>query len=417
LLFFEVARMESGLGSTGMTRRRTGGGGGLMSDRLKAFDAYPKAATEDHLKRTAEGGAITLAAAILMAVLFLSELWNYLGTSVSSKISVDVSRSEKMVVSFDIEFPHLACAVVEMVAMDVMGENVLDVHDEHIRKQRLDAHGRVVAADYKEENALGAKAGSAIDSGKDSTPDCGSCYGAAKEGECCNTCDEVKEAYRKVGWSLTFTQVEIAQCRAEELLRQYEVQEGEGCRVKGYMEVNKVSGNLHFAPGMSFAIGRTHVFHDLSPFGPGASFNVSHNIHEFRFGPVCPQKSLCVEPLSGARNHHAVGHGAFQYFMKVVPTVYRTRWGRELRTSQYSSTEKFVAFMPNDPEPGVPGLFFFYEPNPFVVEMQEGEGKSFFRFICNMCAVLGGIFTISGLVDGAVFRGMKALRKGRRLVV
>ena len=51
------------------------------------------------------------------------------------------------------------------------------------------------------------------------------------------------------------------------------------------------------------------------------------------------------------------------------------------------------------------------------VVVLEGEGKSFFRFICNMCAVLGGIFTISGLVDGAVFRGMKALRKGRRLVV
>jgi len=387
-----------------------------MAERLRAFDAHPKAATEDHLKRTAEGGAISLAAGILMAILFLSELWNYLGTSVSSKISVDVSRSEKMVVTFDIEFPHLACAVVEMVAMDVMGENVLDVHDEHIRKQRLDPHGREVAKDYKVENALDTKAGSAL-LAEGSTPECGSCYGAGGEGRCCNSCDDVKEAYRAQGWSLTFSQTEIAQCHSEELLRQYEVQSGEGCRVKGYMEVNKVAGNLHFAPGMSFSLGRTHVFHDLSPFGPNAKFNMSHSIREFRFGPVCPQKSLCVEPLTGASNHNAVGHGAFQYFIKVVPTVYRTRWGRELRTSQYGSTEKFIPFIQGDPEPGVPGVFFFYEPNPFVVEMQEGEGKSLFRFACNMSAVLGGIFTMSGLLDGAVFRGLKAYRKGGRLVV
>ena len=27
-------------------------------------------------------------------------------------------------------------------------------------------------------------------------PECGSCYGAGDEGECCNTCDEVRLAYR-----------------------------------------------------------------------------------------------------------------------------------------------------------------------------------------------------------------------------
>ena len=30
---------------------------------------------------------------------------------------------------------------------------------------------------------------------------CGSCYGAAEDGVCCNTCEDVKNAYRKKGWS------------------------------------------------------------------------------------------------------------------------------------------------------------------------------------------------------------------------
>jgi hypothetical protein len=33
-------------------------------------------------------------------------------------------------------------------------------------------------------------------------------------------------------------------------------QAGEGCNIYGYLEVNKVAGNFHFAPGKSFQHGR-----------------------------------------------------------------------------------------------------------------------------------------------------------------
>ncbi|RVW75429.1 Endoplasmic reticulum-Golgi intermediate compartment protein 3 [Vitis vinifera] len=33
---------------------------------------------------------------------------------------------------------------------------------------------------------------------------CGSCYGAeVTDDDCCNSCDEVREAYRKKGWGMT----------------------------------------------------------------------------------------------------------------------------------------------------------------------------------------------------------------------
>lgn len=41
--------------------------------------------------------------------------------------------------------------------------------------------------------------------------DCGSCYGAGKEGQCCNTCDEVVSAYRSKNWA--YNKQNFSQCQ------------------------------------------------------------------------------------------------------------------------------------------------------------------------------------------------------------
>lgn len=30
---------------------------------------------------------------------------------------------------------------------------------------------------------------------------CGPCYGAKGQGECCNTCDDIQDAYSELGWN------------------------------------------------------------------------------------------------------------------------------------------------------------------------------------------------------------------------
>lgn len=46
---------------------------------------------------------------------------------------------------------------------------------------------------------------------------CGSCYGAGKPNTCCNTCDDVRDAYRLSGWQVSnvdeFEQVPLDQMR------------------------------------------------------------------------------------------------------------------------------------------------------------------------------------------------------------
>lgn len=63
---------------------------------------------------------------------------------------------------------------------------------------------------------------------------------------CCNTCNDVKEAYEKRGWLLTDLDG-VEQCAREGVksLAPAEYDPTEGCNVKGYIEVLKLSGKFH----------------------------------------------------------------------------------------------------------------------------------------------------------------------------
>jgi hypothetical protein len=129
---------------------------------------------------------------------------------------------------------------------------------------------------------------------QDIKPGCGSCYGAQTQpGQCCNTCEEVREAYRLRGWAFSNPEG-IAQCNSEGFIANLEAVKGEGCQVYGYLLVNKVAGNFHFSPGKSFQAGGAHI-HDYALFKQ-AYFNLSHTVHSLSFGQQFPG---IVNPLDG----------------------------------------------------------------------------------------------------------------------
>lgn len=85
-----------------------------------------------------------------------------------------------------------------------------------------------------------------------------SCYGAETTDQpCCNTCEEVREAYRIKGWAFNNPST-IDQCVKEGWTDKLKDQINEGCNVKGLIEVSKVAGNVHFAPGKSFQQHSVH---------------------------------------------------------------------------------------------------------------------------------------------------------------
>ena len=110
---------------------------------------------------------------------------------------------------------------------------------------------------------------------------CQSCYGAeTAERKCCNTCNDVREAYRIKTWK--FDPRGIEQCRDGLTSEIEERALKEGCQIYGYLEVNRVGGSFHIAPGKSFIINHIHV-HDVNPFA-STDFNVTHQIKHLSFG-------------------------------------------------------------------------------------------------------------------------------------
>ncbi|XP_058096761.1 uncharacterized protein LOC131242253 isoform X1 [Magnolia sinica] len=375
-----------------------------MFKKLRNLDAYPKI-NEDFYSRTLSGGIITVVSSIVMLLLFISELRLYLLAVTETKLVVDTSRGETLRINFDVTFPALPCSILSLDAMDISGEQHLDVRHDIIKK-RIDANGNDIEA---RPDGIGApkiekplqRHGGRLEHNETY---CGSCYGAEVfDEDCCNSCEEVREAYRKKGWGLSNPDL-IDQCKREGFLQRIKDEEGEGCNIYGFLEVNKVAGNFHFAPGKSFQQSNIHV-HDLLAFQKD-SFNISHTINKLSFGAHFPG---VVNPLDGVQWVQKTPYGMYQYFIKVVPTVYTDISRHTIQSNQFSVTEHF-----RGAELGLvqalPGVFFFYDLSPIKVTFIE-QHVSFLHFLTNVCAIVGGVFTVSGILDSFIYHGQKAIKK------
>ncbi|KAH9496622.1 Endoplasmic reticulum-Golgi intermediate compartment protein 3 [Bulinus truncatus] len=253
-------------------------------ERLKRFDAYPKT-LEDFRVKTLGGATVTLVSGALMLILFISELNYYLTYEVQPELFVDTSRGQKLRINIDIVFPNMACGFLSLDAMDVSGESQIDI-DLNLFKKRLDQEGNLINEAPEKQTLEKSRKEEETGVAVLDPARCESCYGAeTDEHKCCNTCDEVREGYRKKGWALQDPDA-IEQCKREGWSQKLEAQKNEGCQLVGYLEVNKVAGNFHIAPGKSFQQKHVHV-HDMQAFA-GQKFNVTHRINHLSFGTDYP---------------------------------------------------------------------------------------------------------------------------------
>lgn len=51
-----------------------------------------------------------------------------------------------------------------------------------------------------------------------------------------------------------------------------------------------------------------------------------------------------------------------------------------------------------------------YELSPIMVKFTESR-KSFPHFLTGVCAIIGGVFTVAGLVDSFIYQGLRSLKK------
>lgn len=311
-----------------------------------------------------------------------------------------------MEIHVNMTFPKMPCELLTLDVMDVSGEVQHGVaHGVHKVRLRPQSQGGGVI----EKQALALH----DDNAQHLDPSyCGDCYGApapsnAVKPGCCNTCDEVREAYAGAKWA--FGRGEgVEQCQREHYSEKLDEQRGEGCRIEGGLQVNKVVGNFHFAPGRSFSNGNMHV-HDLKNYWDapqGKESDFTHIIHSLRFGPQLPDHVVQklnanarlrtnhhINPLDGTSQSTRDAGMNYMYFVKIVPTSYLPLgWEKTLKglldksaqfpadayaadasieTHQYSVTSHKRSLAGGDDSAeghaerlhskgGIPGVFFSY---------------------------------------------------------
>jgi hypothetical protein len=419
---------------------------------VRSLDAYPKV-VEDYVHGSTSGGIITFVCAAICALLFLSEWSHHRTTVVTSEVKVDTLGVDRLTpnatrlrVSIDVTFHGLACELITLDTLDQAGEAHHDVHDGHLKKRRLDRHGKPLEKEFVTEpvnkhrdihdevvklqkNAGGGEAhgghshgggdgrrrgdlrdGETVvggdddehDGNKDASTD--GDKDASTDGDEDASHGDNNDAHRKLLQSNAADQLRLQMMNTfnlQDILdkqfpdgieKAFRNENKEGCEVIGYLEVNRVPGSFSVSPGRSLQLGFAHVQLQVR-----TDLNLSHTINKFAFGDAFPG---FVSPLDGYDKDLPPNH-VHQYFLKVVPTSFTSLAGPRISSQQYSVTESSAAAKGLMGAQRPSGVYFHYELSPIAVHHKESR-NSVSEFLTGVCAVVGGVATMSGLVHEAV---------------
>eukprot|EP01029_Cantina_marsupialis_P027945 TRINITY_DN774212_c0_g1_i1.p1 TRINITY_DN774212_c0_g1~~TRINITY_DN774212_c0_g1_i1.p1 ORF type:complete len:304 (-),score=69.71 TRINITY_DN774212_c0_g1_i1:412-1323(-) len=176
-----------------------------------------------------------------------------------------------------------------------------------------------------------------------------------------------------------------------------------GCRISGRVFISKVPGSIHVALGEHAAPDSQRHQFSMSQL---KQFNSTHTVEEFSIGDAYPGR---IDPLTHERRV-ARGISQFQYFLKVVPTEFVPVSGDKMVSYQYGLTEHENKSDATSRRFPLPGVWFNYEFAPLQMNQIEYR-RTIFQFITSVLAVLGGCFTVFGLLDTFVYQSQKLLKK------
>jgi hypothetical protein len=95
--------------------------------------------------------------------------------------------------------------------------------------------------------------------------------------------------------------------------------------------------------------------------------------------------------------------------MKIVPTIYEDGSGRRSDSFQYTYAYKsYLSFTPTGKI--IPAIWFRYDLNPITVKYHRSR-KPLYAFLTTVAAIVGGVFTVAGIIDSLVFTASNILRK------
>ncbi|KAL0855577.1 hypothetical protein Bca101_060730 [Brassica carinata] len=208
-----------------------------------------------------------------------------------------------------------------------------------------------------------------------------------------------------------------------------------GCRVEGYVRVKKVPGNLVIS-----AHSGAHSF-------DSSQMNMSHVVTHLSFGRMIDPRLLTdmkrLLPYLGHShdrldeksfiNQHEFGANVtvsppkrpwyesrflkvlnllffvqIEHYLQIVKTeVITRRYGQEhslIEEYEYTAHSSIAQTY------YLPVAKFHFELSPMQILITENP-KSFSHFITNLCAIIGGVFTVAGIIDSVLHNTIRLVKK------
>jgi hypothetical protein len=348
--------------------------------------------------QTGAGGLVSLATALLIALLVFSSLQSYLTVRTSEHLIVDNTVQQRLPINFNITFPKLNCDQVRLDAMSVTGEQQMDMFKDIY-------HWRLAAGDDAGAGAGGAPIGQPYADDIAMHPHAAPHLADQREA--------LRLILERAGIKINFGPGGRKRAIAppppkDERPEEMRPKEGEGCMLFGHFSVNKVAGNFHVAIGESAINPQGAHIHRFTRTGT-KHFDVSHKINHLSFGKRFPGSYY---PLDGATNNFDNQPTNMQYYLQIVPTRVLNERREALLTNQFSVTETKteLSFDGVRNVGKIPGLFFMYAFSPFMVEVTNTR-DAFSHFLVKVCAIVGGVFAVAGIVDSLLFHSSRLMRR------
>jgi len=322
---------------------------GASGSIVSAFDAFPKSKPQ-YVTRTSGGGKWTVAMILFSLLFTFTEVSRWWAGYETHQFAVEKGVSHQMQVNLDVVV-RMQCADLHVNVQDAAGDRIRA--GDKLSKDRTNWSQWV---DAKGVHKLGRDSEGRVNTGvgwKNLAHDDG--FGEE------HVHDIVKAGRRRAKWAKT----PRVKGRAD------------SCRIYGSLDLNKVQGDFHItARGHGYVeLGdQNHLDH--------GNFNFSHIISELSYGPFYPS---LVNPLDRTVNTADANFYKFQYYLSVVPTLYK-HGGTIIPTNQYAVTEQSKEIK----DRSIPGIFFKYDIEPIMLAVRE-DRDGILKFLIRIINVVSGV--------------------------
>nr|XP_043630720.1 protein disulfide-isomerase 5-3-like [Erigeron canadensis] len=181
----------------------------------------------------------------------------------------------------------------------------------------------------------------------------------------------------------------------------------EGCRIEGFVWVKKVPGNL--------IVSATSASHSFD----ASLMNMSHVVSTFSFGstitPLMMNDMKRLGPYLGEGHNRLNGRAyitspedranvTIEHYLQVVKTEVLGLSHQLIENYEYTAHTSMIHANT------IPAAKFHLQFSPMQVLITE-NAKPFSHFITNLCAIIGGVFTVAGILDSILYNTCKLAKK------